>query len=337
MAEIDFAFERYKEMDNALAEFYIVTKDSDKKYLAKGYKRELYDSNNDAMKYLRHEIITLKSLDHPNIIKIEELKKTKENYFFFMEYVNGNTLSNILKSYISKNETPFSEEIAQHLMIQIMDALKYIHSKNIVHRDLNLENIFLDFNTEEDKENLNILNSTVKICDFYTSSHINKPNLLHAVIGSPLRMDPIILKGLVTQEKSGYDERIDIYSVGICLYEMLTGKTPFEDDDLDAFYEKVGKGIFNISSDFSKETISLLKEMLKYDFNKRLSSKQLMKHPFFTKGVNTFEKNDNSQDSIEVNIKDDTQTFNPEGDDSENGNEPDISDFTLEELFKEEM
>ena len=91
---------------------------------------------------------------------------TNNNYYLFMEYVNGGTLSNCLEQYMKKYNASFSEEIVQHFMRQIIDVFKYIHLKNIIHRDLNLDKIMIRLNNENDKKNLYLLNSQIKIIGF---------------------------------------------------------------------------------------------------------------------------------------------------------------------------
>ena len=114
-------------------------------------------------KYLLNEIEIMKELDHPNLIKMHNLYRTNNHFYFIMDYCNGGSLSSILNEYKLHFGKPFSQEIIQHFMIQIVDGLKYIHSKNIIHRDIKLDNILLNFDNIEDKKNLNLLSAKIKI------------------------------------------------------------------------------------------------------------------------------------------------------------------------------
>ena len=108
-------------------------------------------------KYFHYEINILKALRHENIIRLEEVKMTNNNYYVVMEYLNGGDLKSCLKKYMSIYNTPFPEEIVQYLMKQIVSAIAYIHSMNVIHRDLKLENIMVNFDSDIDKQNLNMM------------------------------------------------------------------------------------------------------------------------------------------------------------------------------------
>ena len=125
--------------------------DSSKKFAAKKLERSKIEKS-ELMKYLKNEILILKKLNHPNIVKFESIKKTKKHFYIIMEFCNGGSLSKALEKYQQKYGKPFSQEIVQHLMRQIIDAFRYIHSQNIIHRDISLDNILLNFEAEKDKE-----------------------------------------------------------------------------------------------------------------------------------------------------------------------------------------
>lgn len=136
----------------AFGEVYLTSrKGDDKKYATKKIDREEVEKG-EGIKYLKNEIIILQYLRHPNIVRFEEVKKTKKHYYIVMEFCNGGELSKALEKYIEKYGKPFSEEIVQHLMRQIIDAFKFMHERKIIHRDVKLDNILLNYETEEDKK-----------------------------------------------------------------------------------------------------------------------------------------------------------------------------------------
>ena len=322
----NYLLEKIKEIDDL--NLYLATeKTTNKKYIAKEFVRKDVE-NTPEMKYIKNEATILKDLNHPNIIKLEELKKTKNDYYFLMEYVNGGDLYDALVAYKEKNGKPFSEEIVQYLMIQIVDALKYIHGKNIIHRNIKLDNILLNFETEEDKKNLNMLKSQIKISNFFFSSYVEKTGILKSVVGTPLNMDPIILKKLNSGEKNdnlGYDKKADIWSLGTIFYEMLIGKNPFESEDMEELCQKIEDGSYSLPTTISNDAISFLTGMLKYESHKRLNIEKLSEHPFLNKSVKDFDKNiyyNSSEKEVKLNTKEETT----------NVDEEEMVDLSLEEL-----
>ena len=214
----------------AFGEVFLTSKKGTKQLFAtKKIERELVEKDN-TMKYLR-EITILRELDHPNIVKFVEIKKTKNHYYIIMEYCNGGDLEKTLEKYMKKHGKPFSQEIVQYFMRQIINAFKYIHGKKILHRDIKLENILLNYDSEEDRKNLNLMKATVKIIDFGFAAKIEKNGLKYTTLGSPINMDPIILNALKKRGKKtrklGYDQKADIWSLGTLCYEMLFGKPLF--------------------------------------------------------------------------------------------------------------
>jgi len=277
----------------AFGEVYLTSRKGDdkKKYATKKIDREEVEKG-EGIKYLKNEIIILQYLRHPNIVRFEEVKKTKKHYYIVMEYCNGGELSKALEKYIEKYGKPFSEEIVQHLMRQIIDAFKFMHARKIIHRDVKLDNILLNYETEEDKKNLNLMKAQVKIIDFGFSCKIDKSGLQFTALGSPINMDPIILKKLNSSSKKerqlGYNQKADIWSLGTICYEMLIGKSAFDADDMEDLVNKIENGSYNVPTNLSHEVVSFLNGMLQYEGNNRLTADQLSRHAFLTKNVKDF-------------------------------------------------
>ena len=207
---------------------------------------------------------------------------------------------------------PFSEEIVQYLMRQIVDAIKYIHGKHIIHRDLKLDNILMNYENEKDKENLNILGAQVKIIDFGFATVLdNSKNLAFSTLGSPINMDPGILKKFCVNDTRGYDEKVDIWSLGTLCYEMLIGKATFEANTMKELAFKVEKGEYTLPTTLSKEAVSFLNAMLQYDAQFRLTAEELSRHHFLTRDIKDFTKinmnevknNLTEDDKLKINVK----------------------------------
>ena len=295
-------------------------------YATKVYDRDKVDGK-ILYTYVNNEFKILRYLKHPNICKFIDLKRTKKHYYFISEYCNGGELSEALEKYKEKNGTPFTEEIVQHFMRQIIDCFNYIHESKIIHRDIKLENILLNYENEEDKMNLNLMKAQVKIIDFGFSCMIGPNNLKYTFLGSPLYMDPIILKqDFVSDEERkqlGYNESADIWSIGAICYEMLIGYSPFNAYNEKELYEKIEKGNYEIPTNMSYEIVSFINGMLQYNSKKRLTASQLIRHDFLTKDVKEFKKinlekisNKVSEGMIKMNSKQDNtiwSIFNKEG------------------------
>ena len=180
-------------------------------------------------------------------------------------------------------------------MKQVIDAIKYLHNKKIMHRDLNLSNILINYENENDRENNNILKGKIKIIDFGFARYLKKGELSKSILGSPLYMSPLLLSKLNKlkgYEDAGYDEKEDIWSLGIICYELLVGKNPFDSDRMNELLGKVNKGIYYIPATLSKEAISFLNYMIKSNPKQRLNIDNLYNHPFLNKNVKEFNKID---------------------------------------------
>ena len=277
----------------AFGEVYLTTKEGDdkKKYATKKIDREEIEKG-EGIKYLKNEIIVLQYLNHPNIVKFEEVKKTKKHYYIVMEFCNGGELSKALEKYQEKNGKPFTEELVQHFMRQIIDAFKYIHERKIIHRDVKLDNILISYDNEKDKEEMNLLKAKAKIIDFGFACKMDKSGLQYTALGSPINMDPLILKKINSSTRKskqlGYNQKADIWSLGTICYEMLIGRSAFDADDMEELVNKIEEGSYTVPTNLSSEVISFLNGMLQYDGTSRLTADQLSRHDFLVKNVKDF-------------------------------------------------
>ena len=296
----------------AFGEVYLskLATDPSKLFATKVYERKKIEGTGQ-FKYLTNECNIMHDLNHPNIVKLVDVKKTKNHYYIMMEYCNGGELEGALEKYKEKYGKPFSEELVQYFMRQIIDAFKYIHANGVIHRDIKLENILLHYKTEEDKNNLNLMNATAKIIDFGFACKISGNNLAHTAVGSPLNAAPVILKKMTGESaKLGYDQKADIWSLGSICYHMLIGKPIFDAEDMDDLISKVEKGSYKLPANLSREIVSFLNGMLQYEPKNRLTAEQLSNHEFLRNNVKDFHKIDLtsisgkvSGNQIEVNTK----------------------------------
>ena len=279
----------------SFGEVYLTTKKGINKLFATKKIPKYKVENPTIKKHLIDEIEILQTLNHKNIIKLETIKQTTNNYYIITEYYNGGGLFNILKQYKKVYHKAFPENIIQHLMRQIIDAIIYLHQRKIIHRDLKLENLLINYESEEDKNNLNLLKAEVKIIDFGFATHLDGSHLRYSILGSPINMDPILLTKLNNQNLSyliGYDEKADIWSLGTVCYEMATGETLFPVQNINQLVQRVEIGIYHIPIYISQELVSFLEGMLQYLGKDRLNAVELSMQPFLTKNVSEFTRID---------------------------------------------
>ena len=209
------------------------------------------------IKKIRNEINILSKLRHPFINQILDTFENEQNIFIVMEYICADLLS-----FIRKREK-LSENIAKIIFKQIIEGLKYINKKNIVHRDIKLDNILID------------LTNTVKICDFGVSKRITKNEIMIDHCGTPGYIAPEIYKN------KGYDGfQCDIWSAGVTLYYMLSGSQPFKAYTFKEMEKKVLKGDYEELKNVSSEANDLIKKMLENDPEKRIKIDDVLNHPW---------------------------------------------------------
>jgi len=279
----------------AFGEVYLTSKQGSQEKFATKKIDKKYAANPKAKKYIDNEIKILKEIDHPNIIKLYDVKENNQNYYLVMEYCNGGGLSDCLEYHIKQFRKPFSEEIVQYLMKQIVSGLSYLHGKHILHRDIKLDNILVKFDSEEDRQKKNMLKAKVKIIDFGFARYLHPKQLAFSTLGSPINMEPGILRKLNRMENSrdyGYDEKADIWSLGTICYEMLIGKCTFDAGSMKELLGKVELGNYLLPTSLSKEAASFLNGMLQYDPKKRLTAERLSCHKFLTKPYKELTKMD---------------------------------------------
>ena len=191
-------------------------KESSMQYITKVIEKASINKE-ELKKYIDSEISILKEINHPNILNLIEVKDTEEKLYMVHEYSNGGELYNFLEKYYEKNKKGLPEEVVQHIMRQLLSAMEYLSNKEILHRDLKLENILINYEDENDRKNNNIMKATIKLMDFAFAKHLKKGDLTYTVLGSPLYMSPLLLNRLNEDplyKDKGYDEKEDVWSIG---------------------------------------------------------------------------------------------------------------------------
>lgn len=193
-----------------MAEVYMAQDTKEDKVVAVKILKDEFANNHEFVKKFVNESKVLAGLSHPSIVEIFDVNFDGNPKFMVMEYIDGITL----KEYMETNNGPLSWKDTVHFTIQILRALQHAHARGVVHRDIKPHNIML------------FTDGTVKVMDFGISKIAReevKSSTEHT-LGSVHYISPEQAQGQLTDEKS------DIYSLGCVLYEMLTGKKPFDSD-----------------------------------------------------------------------------------------------------------
>ena len=206
-----------------------------------------------------------------NIVKIFETYETKKHICIVMEYICAGDLLNYIKK-----RSKLQEPVAKFIFKQIILALKFIHENNIIHRDIKLDNILID------------LDNNIKICDFGVSKIINKGDVMLEQCGTPAYIAPEILLN------KGYEGfGVDIWSAGIVLYAMLSGSVPFKGSNIKELHDAIISGDYPQIKGISKEASHLLKLILEVDPLKRITTENILTHPWLINVNLMFWKNQN--------------------------------------------
>ena len=280
----------------SFGEVFITSKAGTKELFATKKVKKSMVTAEKVKKYFNNELFILKNVNHPNIVKLYDIKQTLNNFYLVFDLCNGGGLSNCLERYKKKHDgKPFPENIVQHLMKQIVSGMKYLHNKKILHRDIKLDNILVKFETDEDKDNDNYFKATIKIIDFGFARYLENDSLAQSILGSPINMDPKILmkmRKIENNQSFGYDQKADIWSLGTVCYQLLIGAPPFDASSYDDLVSKLQKGSYKIPNqlNLSKQSISFINAMLQFDPQQRYDINQLAAHEFLNKDCNSFDK-----------------------------------------------
>ncbi|BFZ07610.1 hypothetical protein BsWGS_10644 [Bradybaena similaris] len=218
--------------------------------------------NPSSLQKLFREVRIMKLLDHPNIVKLFEVIETEKTLYLVMEYASGGEVFDYLVAH-----GRMKEKEARAKFRQIVSSVQYCHQKFIVHRDLKAENLLLD-------SDMNI-----KIADYGFSNEFVPGNKLDTFCGSPPYAAPELFQG------KKYDgPEVDVWSLGVILYTLVSGSLPFDGQNLKELRERVLRGKYRIPFYMSTDCENLLKKFLVLNPLKRASLETIMKDRWINMG-----------------------------------------------------
>ena len=260
---------------------YAVKKINKKNVLNKGISLDI----------IKNEIEIHERILHPNIVRMYSHYEDEKNYYCFLEYINGPSLLN----FIHKKKTGLSERESCKFFSQIIKSISFLHSNKIIHRDIKLEN-FLIKNNE-----------IIKLIDFGCCALLTEeePKRM-STCGTYLYMSPELI------DLKPYDYCVDIWALGVLLFELLEGFSPFgkRDDDQIEIKSNVLTKKFKVTKDLSNNCLDLLNKMLEFDYHKRIDIKGICEHNWikdwgtdngFNNNFNGNNFNNNDDDNDELN------------------------------------
>uniref|UniRef100_A0A7S4MH34 Uncharacterized protein n=1 Tax=Vannella robusta TaxID=1487602 RepID=A0A7S4MH34_9EUKA len=217
------------------------------------------------------EMEVLRKVNHPNIIKLEDIFETDDFLYIVTEIVTGGELFDRI---VSKGN--YTERDAANLVKKVIEGLEYIHEMGIVHRDLKPENLLL-----KSKDN----DVDVKIADFGLSKIMGSAAMTQTACGTPGYVAPEILKG------SGYGKEVDMWSVGVITYILLCGFPPFYNENIPLLFESILKCDFDYPADYfddiTDSALDFIDALLVGSPKRRLSATEALKHPWLKDAPST--------------------------------------------------
>ncbi|XP_068110316.1 MAP/microtubule affinity-regulating kinase 3 isoform X1 [Hyperolius riggenbachi] len=218
--------------------------------------------NPTSLQKLFREVRIMKILNHPNIVKLFEVIETEKTLYLIMEYASGGEVFDYLVAH-----GRMKEKEARAKFRQIVSAVQYCHQKHIVHRDLKAENLLLD------------ADMNIKIADFGFSNEFTVGSKLDTFCGSPPYAAPELFQG------KKYDgPEVDVWSLGVILYTLVSGSLPFDGQNLKELRERVLRGKYRIPFYMSTDCENLLKRFLVLNPTKRGTLEQIMKDRWINAG-----------------------------------------------------
>uniref|UniRef100_A0A1B6DMK8 non-specific serine/threonine protein kinase n=1 Tax=Clastoptera arizonana TaxID=38151 RepID=A0A1B6DMK8_9HEMI len=221
-------------------------------------------------KRIMNEIKALQSINHPCVIQLDNVFDIKDSVYLALEYVDGGELSNKIAS-VQK----MSEEDVKVIFYQLALTVQYMHRKDIVHRDLKPNNILISSRTVKGQ-------ALIKIADFGLSKIKTSASDLRSIVGTPLYVAPEIL---LTNGHGNYDHKVDIWSLGVILYQCLSGVPPFGSKrGFMTLEEQIIRGIYSMRNSswigVSLNAKNLVNRMLQVNIDKRISTDEILEHPW---------------------------------------------------------
>ena len=243
---------------------YLVTHKTTKaKYAIKAIDKR-NKSNQNEKPYFRREIEVMYKIHHPNVVKLYGHFEDNNYCYFIMEYISKGNVYNLITLDKKKH---LATKVVASIIKDVISATYFLHNMNppIIHRDIKPENVLLNDGI------------VAKLTDFGWSNYIEEEKERKTVCGTPIYLAPEIIK------EKGHDEKVDIWCIGVLLFELMTGTVPFQGKDIETLKSNILHLRISWPKEINKEAKDLITKILKLDPSERITLEDMLEHPFFTK------------------------------------------------------
>ena len=221
-------------------------------------------NNQEEKPYFKREVEVMYKIHHPNVVKLFGHFEDNLYCYFIMEYISKGNVYSLLPTDKKKR---LSTKVCSFIIRDVISAVYFLHHMNppIIHRDIKPENVLLD-------EGL-----VAKLTDFGWSNYMQEGQKRTTVCGTPIYLAPEIL------EEKPHDEAVDLWCIGVLLFELVTAEPPFLGNDLDTLKANILSLKINWPKVINVDAKNLIIKILKLDPKQRLPLEEMIKHPFITK------------------------------------------------------
>ena len=245
--------------------------------------------------YFKREAEIMYRINHPNIVKLYGHFEDNTYCYFIMEYMSGGNAYSLVPKY---GHSKISPKMAASILKDVISATYYLHHMYppIIHRDIKPENVLINSEMK------------AKLTDFGWSNYLNKSNMKRMTMcGTPIYLAPELVNNY------GHDHRVDIWCIGVLMFELLTGQPPWIGEDVPTLKYNISNMKIRWPKNMDPDAVDLLKKTLRYNPDERISLRNMLMHPFFTKyypdAVNSLIKPDGKKQRIYVISRDNPNIY----------------------------
>ena len=274
----------------AFGEVWKVTHENSKKvYCIKMMtKRDIFEQK--LINQINKEIGIMYNINHPYSVKLYNHFEDNDKLYLIMELASNGNLYNFIQS--NKNQKIKTKENIKKIIIQVIEIIKYLHSLDIIYRDIKPENILLD------------KDYNVKLCDYGWASYLAKGQFCKAYCGTPEYVSPEVIK------KYPYNEKVDIWGIGVLIFELAFGYPPFTSNFNEDRFNNIKEGKINWPKDLNDmELKDLIEKILKVNPKDRISLDEIEKHQWLFDTYKKMKEEKKTNDTFENKEKSQTEIY----------------------------